>query len=122
MLGWVDDAGRERFFADIDCLVVPSEWKEPAPLVITEAASRGVPVVAADIGGIPEIVPARSRPLLFPPGDAAALADRLRQFARDPSRYTSPPQRTYGWTDHLRDMLDAYAAARTMRDGVAVDL
>jgi glycosyltransferase involved in cell wall biosynthesis len=122
MFGWVDDAARERFFADVDCLVVPSEWKEPAPLVITEAAARGIPVIAADIGGIPEIVPEHSRPLLFPPGDAAALVDRVRRFARDPGAYSTPPSHTYGWTEHIQDVLNTYTEARSMVDGVAVDL
>ncbi len=42
-----------------DLLVVPSLWPENSPLVIHEAFMAGVPVVAARIGGIPELVDRR---------------------------------------------------------------
>lgn len=45
-----------ELFAQIDYLVVPSVWQEPFGLVLTEAARAGIPVLAARIGGMPEIV------------------------------------------------------------------
>ena len=66
-------AARERFFRCIDCLVVPSEWDEPAGLVVAEAAARGIPVVGAAIGGIPEYVAPASRHLLFRAGDVGVV-------------------------------------------------
>ena len=50
---------RERVpdaLASLDVLVVPSVWPETSPLVIREAFLAGVPVVASNIGGIPELV------------------------------------------------------------------
>jgi len=55
--GWLDAAAKDAFLDGLDCLVVPSEWKEPAGLVVNEARGRFVPVIAARIGGIPELVP-----------------------------------------------------------------
>jgi glycogen synthase len=109
-LGWLDDDGRERFFSGIDCLVVPSEWKEPAPLVVNEAAARGVPVVGSAIGGIPELVPEPCRELLFRPGDAGDLAAKLARFLADPGRYAFEPP-AWGWDDHLAAVRTAYADA-----------
>jgi glycosyltransferase involved in cell wall biosynthesis len=43
-----------------------------------------LPVVASRIGGIPEYVEDGQTGLLFPPGDAQALADCLRRLAADP--------------------------------------
>lgn len=37
-------------------LLVPSLWLENAPLIITEAMLAGVPVIASDVGGIPEVM------------------------------------------------------------------
>ena len=110
-LGWLDDAARERFFAEIDCLVVPSEWREPAPLVINEATARGVPVIGSASGGIPELVPEPCRELLFPAGDAAALAGSIARFLAEPERYRdfSPPD--WGWDDHVAAIRAAYADA-----------
>jgi glycosyltransferase involved in cell wall biosynthesis len=112
MRGWLDAEGRDRLFADVDCLVVPSEWEDPAPMVVTEALVRGVPVIGARAGGIPELVPPPLTELLFPPGDAHALADRLRRFAADPSRYLGArPSVDPSWDHHLDAIMRAYTDA-----------
>lgn len=51
---------------------------------IRESLSMGVPAVASDISGNSEIVKNGVTGLLFPPGDSAALADRLEKVLRDP--------------------------------------
>lgn len=117
--GWLDPAALEALYAEIDCLVVPSEWADPAPLVVNEARARGIPVIGARAGGIPELIAPECVPLLFPPGDGAALAERLRTFAADPAPYTpAPAVAPVGWADHLTAVLGAYrdAAATTERD------
>jgi glycosyltransferase involved in cell wall biosynthesis len=111
LLGWVDAAGKEAFFSATDCLVVPSEWKEPAPLVVNEARARGIPVIGARIGGIPELVAPASRPLLFPSGDTAELRARLRQFASSPERYEQGAGAAPGWPEHLAAIRDSYGRA-----------
>jgi glycogen synthase len=110
--GWLDDAGRDRFFAEIDCLVVPSEWREPAPLVINEATARGVPVIGSSTGGIPELVPEPCRELLFPPGDVVALGRSLDRFRQDPERYRDFRPPAWGWDDHVAAVRRAYEDAR----------
>jgi glycosyltransferase involved in cell wall biosynthesis len=110
--GWLDADALEAWYAEIDCLVVPSEWEDPAPLVLNEARARGIPVIGSRTGGIPELVAPECGPLLFPAGDAVALADRLRTFAADPARFVPPPAvAPAGWDDHLAAVLGAYADA-----------
>ena len=46
-----------REIASAGCLVVPEQWPNPGPVVIAEAQLLGTPVVASDIGGIPEMNP-----------------------------------------------------------------
>ena len=62
-------------------LVVPSTWYEIQGLVILEAFSCATPVIASDIGAIPEAVREGRTGLLVPPGDAGALAERVRWAA-----------------------------------------
>ena len=71
--------------ADIDLVVVPTLWYETASLIVQEAFAAGVPVVASDIGVLPERIRAGVDGLLFPPGDAAALAAILRRLHEKPA-------------------------------------
>jgi glycosyltransferase involved in cell wall biosynthesis len=112
-VGWVDGAEKEAFFSSLDCLVVPSEWKDPAPLVVDEAQARGIPVIGARIGGIPELVRAECEPLLYRSGDAGGLRDRLRALAAEPDRFRpGPAPAERSWDAHLDRVLEAYAEAR----------
>ena len=103
---------KEALLDDLDCLVVPSQWKDPAPVVVNEARGRGIPVIGAAIGGIPELIAPECRPLLFPPGDAGALADRMAAFAAGPERYRPAPEAApIDWPGHLDAVLAAYGRA-----------
>jgi glycosyltransferase involved in cell wall biosynthesis len=76
-----------RSYAAADVLVVPSR-AETYGMVIAEALARGLPVVAAEVGGVPEALGRSAdgtRPgLLVPAGDPAALRDALRTWLADP--------------------------------------
>lgn len=57
-----------------------------SPLKLFEYLACGAPVVAADIGQPSQIVRHGVTGLLYPPGDAAALAQRIAELLRDPAR------------------------------------
>lgn len=58
-------------------LVVPSIWYENFPRTIVEAFASGLPVIASRIGALADIVADGQTGLLFEPGDALDLADKL---------------------------------------------
>jgi glycosyltransferase involved in cell wall biosynthesis len=78
-----------RRWAAADLLVLPSR-KETYGMVVTEALSRGIPVIASDVGGVPEALgaaPGGAQPgLLVPPGDVTPLAGALRLWLSDAGR------------------------------------
>ena len=111
-LGWLDGAAKEQLLADIDCLVVPSEWQDPAPIVLNEARARGIPVIGTQMGGIPELVAPEAAPLLVPARDPDALAGSLATFAADPDRYRAEPALApLDWAGHLEGLIEAYRDA-----------
>jgi glycosyltransferase involved in cell wall biosynthesis len=72
----------EDAVAGIDVVVMPSLWEETAGLSAIEQMMRGRVVIAADIGGLGEIV--GDAGLKFAPGDAEALASCIRKLIEDP--------------------------------------
>jgi glycosyltransferase involved in cell wall biosynthesis len=60
--------------ADLLCL---ASSREGSPNVIREALSCGTPVVATDVGGIPDLIPSEQYGLLVPARDTGALASAL---------------------------------------------
>ena len=69
-----------------NCLfgVLPSVGPEACATVVMEAMASGKPVIASDIGGMPDLVDSGETGLLVPPGDAPALADALRRLLSKP--------------------------------------
>lgn len=83
--GGYDHAALSGLLADTDVVVVPSIWYENEPLVILEAFASRTPVVATNLGGMRELVRDGENGLLFPRGDAEALAGCLTRLAGDPA-------------------------------------
>jgi glycosyltransferase involved in cell wall biosynthesis len=63
-------------FSKGSLLVVPSRG-DSMPYVVIEAAAAGIPMVAANVGGIPEIFGPDHADALFAPGLASAMADAI---------------------------------------------
>lgn len=81
-LGYVPYDQLPAVYASADVAVAPTFY-DNFPIRIVELLSSGVPVVASDVGGIPEVViPGRSG-ILVPPGSAEALADGIVRLLRD---------------------------------------
>ncbi len=74
----------EPYLAAMDLLAFPS-LKEAMGIALVEAAGQGVPAVATNVGGIPEVVTAETG-ILVPPSDAPAMASGLVELASDEGR------------------------------------
>jgi glycosyltransferase involved in cell wall biosynthesis len=114
-VGFVGPSAKAAFLQSIDCLVVPSEWREPGALVVSEAKSDLLPVIAARCGGLPEVVPTSCSELLFHPGDPADLVRSLQAFCATPARFAVTREPGAGWDAHLHAVLDAYETALVAR-------
>ncbi|OHB75300.1 MAG: hypothetical protein A2Z34_09600 [Planctomycetes bacterium RBG_16_59_8] len=65
-------------------VTVPSEWYENFPYSALESLVRGRAVIAAEIGGLPELVQDGVNGLLFKPGDENELAGKIRRLWENP--------------------------------------
>jgi glycosyltransferase involved in cell wall biosynthesis len=81
MLGERQEAA--RFLPAFDLILHPS-LHEALPRVLIEALAAGVPVVAAAVGGVPEVIEEGRTGLLVPPRDATALGVAAARLAADP--------------------------------------
>ncbi len=62
-------------------VLAPSRWEEPCPYSVLDALSTGVPVLASDRGGLPELVDADSR---LAADDVGAWTEALSRLWHDP--------------------------------------
>jgi glycosyltransferase involved in cell wall biosynthesis len=82
--GYVDRTKKAALLSAADVLVMPSIWVENAPVAIAEAFANGVAVIASDLGALPEHVTHEENGLLFPAGNAAALAGCMARLIEEP--------------------------------------
>ena len=90
-------------------LVVPSRG-DSMPYVVIEAGAAGIPMIAARVGGIPEIFGAES-PALFAASNAEAMAEAIAAALED-------PQATAQRAASLCERISAHFSQQAMVDGV----
>lgn len=90
-----------RFLPCCDVAVL-SSWTEGLPVIVLEALAAGVPVVATAVGGTPEVVHEGINGYLVPPGNPAALAQRIRDVLSNESHRRDMGERG---SQHVRQHL-----------------
>jgi glycosyltransferase involved in cell wall biosynthesis len=90
-------------------LVVPSRG-DSMPYVVIEAAAAGIPMVAANVGGIPEIFGSHTD-ALFAPNIVGALADAIETALEDPAAAQAQAK-------SLRERIFLHFSQKAMVDGV----
>ncbi|AWM05837.1 glycosyltransferase family 4 protein [Bradyrhizobium symbiodeficiens] len=73
----------EKFYGQIDVVVIPPIWEEPGPIVVADARAAGKPFLGTRFGGIPEAVARGAKGWLTEP-DPESLAASIRQLLSKP--------------------------------------
>lgn len=82
--GYLGQDGVADVLAGADVFVLPS-FAEGVPVSLMEACASGLPVIATQVGGVSELVLDGETGFIVPPGDVAALSDRIAELASDPA-------------------------------------
>ena len=108
-LGQRDDV--LQLLAGADVFVLAS-LQEGLPVALMEATSVGLPIVASDIGGVPQVLENEVDALLVTPGDAVSLVEAMKRLSSDPELRDRLGQRA-----KLRSsMFDIAEASRAVGD------
>ena len=75
--GWLYHQNLSPLLKKIDVVVVPSLCYENSPTVIYESLSIGLPVIAADIGGLAELIKEGKNGWVFPVGNFEVLNQKI---------------------------------------------
>jgi glycosyltransferase involved in cell wall biosynthesis len=113
VLGWVSPQNVPALINRATLVLMPSRWREAFGQVALQAAQMARPVVAADVGGLPEIVQHERTGLLFDRNDTEGLATAILQLLRNPDAAHQMGQRArrfaterFSWAEQV-DRLEA---------------
>lgn len=74
--GWVRNEKKDNLFKEADIFFLPS-YTEAMPMSILEAMGYGLPIVASDVGGIPQLIENGKNGFMSTPGDIDGFASNL---------------------------------------------
>lgn len=98
---------------NVDLGVVPSIWWDNGPQTVMEFLAHQIPVLGANIGGIPDFVENGKNGILFRANDRADLARALSELIREPARIRelqrgiAPPK---SMLSHAQELISEYIA------------
>jgi glycosyltransferase involved in cell wall biosynthesis len=104
----------EKIIDRCSYVIFPSIWYEVFGLVIIEAMNRGLPVIASNIGAIPELIKDGYNGFLFEPGDVDSLHSiienlvNLKKISCDLNKNAIDSSKNSSIEKHLKSILDIY--------------
>jgi glycosyltransferase involved in cell wall biosynthesis len=93
-----------KLLSDSLAAIIPSRCYENSPTVIYEAASVNTPVIAANIGGIPELIE-RFGGLLFEPDNLDSLVMTIQQFIEHGAQLSPQPEAKNNYAQEILNLL-----------------
>ena len=85
LIGYTEDIG--EFLAMIDLFVMPS-LSEGLPIALLEAMANEKPIIASNVGGIPEVITSEDTGILIQPTDSSAISKVIKKLYHDKDKIT----------------------------------
>jgi glycosyltransferase involved in cell wall biosynthesis len=106
--GWVEPNDVAALINEYTITIMPSRNREPFGLVALQTAQMARPIVASNIGGLPEVIEQNVTGLLVPQNDARAFADAIESLLNTPERMVEMGQKardyslsSFLWSNHI---------------------
>jgi len=102
-------------------VVLPSEWYENGPMSVIEAFARGKPLIGANIGGIPELIPGGETGWLFTSGDPNSLSGALgAAFGAPPAQLRTMGVAARSYATRYHSEAGYYAAVSALYENIGI--
>lgn len=103
-----------RIYPLVDMLILPSIVQESNPLVVLEAMAYGLPVIASNVGGVPEIISDQVDGLLIPSHDPVKLSEAILHLTDPLARVKMGSQafmkaQSFSWNQTAINLLTIYS-------------
>ena len=127
-LGTVSEQDKARMLRSVDLYVAPNTGGESFGMILTEAMAAGTPVVASDLDAFRRVLDGGQAGVLFPAGDADALAATIADLLDDPPRRADLAGRAarvvagFDWPVVAERVLEVYATAIEAAPRAVADL
>jgi phosphatidylinositol alpha-mannosyltransferase len=127
LLGLVSEADKPRVYASGDLYVAPNTHGESFGIVLIEAMATGTPVVASDLPAFRRVLDDGEAGVLFPVGDADALADSVVALLLDDERRrhlsvaAARVVQAYDWRHVARQVVEVYETVAAAAVPVELD-
>ena len=119
MVGFKSGADKWRMIKNALFAIIPSECYENFPMVSLEYFSGAKPIIASNLGGLPHIVEEGKTGLLYRPGDAADLVEKIRSLLSRPAQIAEMGNRgrqlaetRYGPQESYSNLMNIFAQVR----------
>jgi glycosyltransferase involved in cell wall biosynthesis len=110
--GPFNQSERSKVYENCDIVIIPSRFPETFSIVAHEAFVYGKPVIASNIGALPEVVLDGQNGFLVPPGDVHSLLSVMERVIRNPEILSGldipGPIHVYSVSDHADYLIDMY--------------
>lgn len=80
LIGFKDGEEKDRIISNSKATIVPSEWDEPFGRIVIESFQKGVPVIASNRGGLPELVDEDRNGKIFICGNIDSLVNSVKNM------------------------------------------
>ena len=81
MLGYINPNDLNKIMTKSSIIVIPSLWQEPFGLVAAEVMSKGIAIIASNVGGLPEII--GNNGILINKINSKKISKKLKALIRD---------------------------------------